>query len=380
MSHHRVNKARRPAPPSRRAVSRSARQIAAEHDTAAAPSGPSFDEVQIHHSELDDDRRQSRTRPPSESRREAAAGGRQGGRRLPRGLIASVEALSGIPMDDVRVHFDSAKPAQLDALAYTQGQDIHLAPGQESALPHEAWHVVQQRRSLVRPTRRVNGSAINDERRLEHEADLMGARVARHHASRSAVIQPARTNLGSHPKDGITTDLAVDQDALHPTGGVGEVERATRSTATPSADGVIQRLSEDDEEAQEDEHVEFPAPRELIEDRLEYRRLRQEAKNRRKEAERDLRLYRQPGLFHDDGYDEREPAPRRKYFDERYVQPYGRDRQIVSYRRVKTPAYVDYERSQDDRKRKKAASEANIKWLKNGSRDRGAGWRRQRPE
>ena len=30
-----------------------------------------------------------------------------------------------------------------DALAYAQGSDIHLAPGQEQHLPHEAWHVVQ---------------------------------------------------------------------------------------------------------------------------------------------------------------------------------------------------------------------------------------------
>ena len=32
----------------------------------------------------------------------------------------------------------------LSALAYTQGSDIHVGPGQEAALPHEAWHAVPQ--------------------------------------------------------------------------------------------------------------------------------------------------------------------------------------------------------------------------------------------
>ena len=44
-------------------------------------------------------------------------------------------------MGDVRVHYNSATPAKLNALAHTRGNDIHLAPGQESHLAHEAWHV-----------------------------------------------------------------------------------------------------------------------------------------------------------------------------------------------------------------------------------------------
>ena len=63
---------------------------------------------------------------------------------LPDRLKAGVETLSGLGMDDVRVHYNSPRPAQLQALAYTQGSDIHVGPGQERHLPHEAWHVVQQ--------------------------------------------------------------------------------------------------------------------------------------------------------------------------------------------------------------------------------------------
>ncbi len=41
-------------------------------------------------------------------------------------------------MDQVKVRFNSPQPAQLNALAYAQGSDIHVAPGQEQHLLHEA--------------------------------------------------------------------------------------------------------------------------------------------------------------------------------------------------------------------------------------------------
>lgn len=63
---------------------------------------------------------------------------------LPAPLQSGVEALSGMAMDDVRVHAGSAQPAALNALAYAQGSDIQLPAGPEQHLPHEAWHVVQQ--------------------------------------------------------------------------------------------------------------------------------------------------------------------------------------------------------------------------------------------
>jgi hypothetical protein len=48
---------------------------------------------------------------------------------LPDRLKAGVENVSGLAMDDVRVHYNSARPAEVQALAYTQGGDIHVAPG-----------------------------------------------------------------------------------------------------------------------------------------------------------------------------------------------------------------------------------------------------------
>ncbi|HET7867412.1 MAG TPA: DUF4157 domain-containing protein, partial [Burkholderiaceae bacterium] len=78
---------------------------------------------------------------------------------------------------DVRVHRNSDKPGQLNALAYAQGNDIHLAPGQEQHLPHEAWHVVQQREGRVQATTQMAGMGVNDDVGLEAEADAMGAQA-----------------------------------------------------------------------------------------------------------------------------------------------------------------------------------------------------------
>ena len=71
---------------------------------------------------------------------------------LPDNLKAGVESLSGLSLDNVKVHYNSSEPAQLNAHAYAQGTDIHLASGQEKHLPHEAWHVVQQKQGRVQPT------------------------------------------------------------------------------------------------------------------------------------------------------------------------------------------------------------------------------------
>lgn len=96
---------------------------------------------------------------------------------LPDNLKAGVEALSGMSLDQVRVHRNSAKPQQFRAHAYAQGAEIHLAPGQERHLPHEAWHVVQQAQGRVRATSQIQRVGVNDDPHLEAEADEMGARA-----------------------------------------------------------------------------------------------------------------------------------------------------------------------------------------------------------
>ena len=96
---------------------------------------------------------------------------------LPDNLKSGMENLSGMSLDHVKVHRNSDKPAAVQAHAYAQGSDIHLASGQEKHLPHELGHVVQQAQGRVRPTTSVNGMAVNDSTTLEKEADSMGARA-----------------------------------------------------------------------------------------------------------------------------------------------------------------------------------------------------------
>jgi hypothetical protein len=113
---------------------------------------------------------------------------------LPDQLKAGVESLSGVSLDDVRVHYNSPKPAQLNALAYAQGADIHVAPGQEKHLPHEAWHTVQQKQGRVQPTTQMKaGVPVNDDPKLEHEADVMGAKAAQRIEKHSS-LQKAETD------------------------------------------------------------------------------------------------------------------------------------------------------------------------------------------
>ncbi|MDT8998213.1 DUF4157 domain-containing protein [Paucibacter sp. APW11] len=115
----------------------------------------------------------------------------QGG--LPDGLRSGIEALSGIDMSGVRVHRNSTKPAALQAHAYAQGQDIHLGPGQEKHLPHEAWHVVQQAQGRVRPTMQMKaGVPVNDDAGLEREADVMGAKATQIGSVPSGTSRPTR--------------------------------------------------------------------------------------------------------------------------------------------------------------------------------------------
>ena len=93
----------------------------------------------------------------------------------------------GTDFSSVRVHPESSKAPEVGALAYTQGTDIHFAPGQfkpdtsagQQLLGHELTHVIQQAEGRVQPTTEISGMPVNDNVALEHEADVMGNRAAR---------------------------------------------------------------------------------------------------------------------------------------------------------------------------------------------------------
>ena len=105
---------------------------------------------------------------------------------IPDHVIQGMESSFGTDFSSVRVHPDSSKAPEVGALAYTQGTDIHFAPGQfkpdtsagQQLLGHELTHVIQQAEGRVQPTTEVGGMAVNDDLSLEHEADVMGAKAA----------------------------------------------------------------------------------------------------------------------------------------------------------------------------------------------------------
>lgn len=105
---------------------------------------------------------------------------------MPEGVKQKMEDSFGSDFSSVRVHPDSSKAPDVGALAYTQGTDIHFAPGQfkpdtsagQQLLGHELAHVIQQAEGRVQPTTEIGGMAVNDDAALEHEADLLGARAA----------------------------------------------------------------------------------------------------------------------------------------------------------------------------------------------------------
>jgi len=107
-----------------------------------------------------------------------------------------MESISGLSLNDVKVHRNSDKPAQLQAHAYAQGTDIHLGPGQEKHLPHELGHVVQQKQGRVKPTVQLKGKVnINDDPGLEKEADVLGAKAANYKGA--GVIALKKTTISN---------------------------------------------------------------------------------------------------------------------------------------------------------------------------------------
>lgn len=155
---------------------------------------------------------------------------------MPDHLKSGVENLSGLAMDDVRVHYNSAKPAAVQALAYAQGTEIHVGPGQEKHLAHEAWHVVQQKQGRVKPTVQLAGTAVNDDKVLEQEADSMGARAL----NTSAPLEERDQNIES----GVAAKI-VSQNKLRTLHAFKSSSSGARHNEPkiihPSIGGVVQR-------------------------------------------------------------------------------------------------------------------------------------------
>ena len=106
---------------------------------------------------------------------------------MPEPVLNKMEKAFQTDFSGVKINPSSTKASQLGALAYTQGQEIHFAPGVyqpgsqrgQELLGHELTHVVQQREGRVKPTGTANGLPLNDDPSLEKEADALGQKAAR---------------------------------------------------------------------------------------------------------------------------------------------------------------------------------------------------------
>lgn len=116
---------------------------------------------------------------------------------LPENVKRGAENLSEYSMDDVKVHYNSSKPAQLRAYAFTQRDEIHVGPGQEKHLPHEDWHVVQQKKGRVSPTSfKSNEIQINDDVTLEKEADIIGDKIQNTNGDTKSLMKAPELSKG----------------------------------------------------------------------------------------------------------------------------------------------------------------------------------------
>ena len=148
---------------------------------------------------------------------------------LPDHLKAGIENLSGYSMDAVRVHYNSDKPEKINALAYTQGIDIHMGPGQERHLPHESWHVVQQLQGRVEPTVQARGLSINDDAALESEADVMGVKAMR----MTRIYRDATNSISSLQQSGseaLASPVASNQNLDRLTPNEQSIQKQYRTT------------------------------------------------------------------------------------------------------------------------------------------------------
>ena len=168
---------------------------------------------------------------------------------LPENVKNNTESISGISLDDVKVNYNSNKPAQLNAHAYAEGSNIHVAPGQEKHIGHEAWHVVQQKQGRVKPTTEVGGIPINDNKSLESEADKMGQQTSKEDTSKNKV------QLKEKSKGNSVAQLAIEsQEAM--TGGLTIAQRKAKLALAGLTDGpkILKKAGIfNEEEAQEAE-------------------------------------------------------------------------------------------------------------------------------
>jgi len=105
---------------------------------------------------------------------------------LPSNVLGAAQSFVNHDFAGLRVHANSPSASDIGAYAFTQGKDIHVAPGMFNTksktglglLGHELSHFVQQSKGLVYANSSIGGLPLNDQARFENEADSHGKSFA----------------------------------------------------------------------------------------------------------------------------------------------------------------------------------------------------------
>lgn len=149
---------------------------------------------------------------------------------LPTTVQAKMEDSFGQDFSDVNIHRNSSEAKEMNALAYTQGTDIHFAPGQfnpdstkgQELIGHELAHVVQQKQGRVKSTIQEKGKGINEDSALEREADTMGAKAAN---GQPTQYKSSALGIRNSLRSGVTQAKMPIQRKVNSIGGAWDTER-----------------------------------------------------------------------------------------------------------------------------------------------------------
>lgn len=134
-------------------------------------------------------------------------------------IKANVSSITGTDVSNANIHYNSDKPAQLNAIAYAQGNDIHMSssPGADNhTLAHELTHNAQQQTGQVKATiQGNNGVGINNDPKLEKHADDVAAKALNMPPAQMKTSNPTSTpSFQNAPVQGFFYDSVDDKKRI----------------------------------------------------------------------------------------------------------------------------------------------------------------------
>ncbi len=184
---------------------------------------------------------------------------------MPSIVRAKMEHAFEADLSDVQIQVGSARALELGAQAFTQGSEIHVAPGYwapetpegQVLLGHEIVHILQQRAARVTTTNHLAGASLSSNQALEREADMLGTKaasgqsgIAPAHIRREATPlvkthgvaqrQPLPPPPPGSPVEGVIQALG----RVSPIAGVGDFPAAFRILDSLSVDELLAALTD----------------------------------------------------------------------------------------------------------------------------------------